>query len=75
MGYQIIGKTTNKEDIELLANMAGTANVLPNLAVGEWIINGINLTDRLKLCKLVKSKKNPDTFMRSINQSKNTYAQ
>jgi DNA helicase HerA-like ATPase len=39
MGYEIIGKTTNKEDIECLSNMVGAMNVLPDLAVGEWIIN------------------------------------
>jgi DNA helicase HerA-like ATPase len=41
MGYQLIGKTTNKEDIEYLSNMAGTTNALPDLADGEWIINGL----------------------------------
>jgi DNA helicase HerA-like ATPase len=42
MGYQIIGKTTNKEDIEYLSNMIGAANALPDLAVDEWIINGVS---------------------------------
>jgi len=42
MGYQIIGKTTNNEDIEYLSNMVGAKNVLPDLSVGEWIINGIS---------------------------------
>jgi uncharacterized protein len=42
MGYQIIGKTTNKEDIEYLSNMVGSTNALPDLACGEWIINGIS---------------------------------
>ena len=49
MGYQIIGKTTNKEDIEYLANMVGASNVLPDLAVGEWIINGISNNRPTKL--------------------------
>jgi DNA helicase HerA-like ATPase len=49
MGYQIIGKTTNKEDIEYLSNMVGAANVLPDLAVGEWIINGISNNRAIKL--------------------------
>ena len=42
MGYQIIGKTTNKEDIEFLSNMVGATYALPDLKVGEWIINGIS---------------------------------
>ena len=41
IGTQIIGKTTNKEDIENLSNMAGTSSSLPYLALGEWIFNGI----------------------------------
>jgi DNA helicase HerA-like ATPase len=49
MGYQIMGKTTNKEDIEYLSNMAGATNVLPDLAVGEWIINGISNNRPTKL--------------------------
>ncbi len=48
-GYQIIGKTTNKEDIEYLTNMAGPANTLPTLAPGEWIINGINASRPMKI--------------------------
>ena len=49
MGYQIIGKTTNKEDIEYLSNMVGSTNALPDLAVGEWIINGISNNRPIKL--------------------------
>jgi DNA helicase HerA-like ATPase len=50
MGNQIIGKTTDKEDIEYLANMAGTANgSLPSLALGEWIINGISANRHMKV--------------------------
>ena len=49
MGNQIMGKTTSQEDIETLANMAGTANVLPNLAFGEWIVNGINASRPMKI--------------------------
>jgi DNA helicase HerA-like ATPase len=49
MGYQITGKTTNKEDIEYLSNMIGGANALPDLAVGEWIINGISNNRPTKL--------------------------
>ena len=40
MGYQIMGKITNKEDIDYLSNIVGSTNALPDLAVGEWIING-----------------------------------
>lgn len=49
MGYQIIGKTTNKEDIEYLSNMIGATNSLPELTVGEWIINGISNNRPTKL--------------------------
>ncbi len=49
MGYQIIGKTTNKEDIEYLTNLAGPANTLPTMAPGEWIINGINASRPMKV--------------------------
>jgi DNA helicase HerA-like ATPase len=49
MGIQIIGKTTLKEDIEYLANMAGTSRVLSGLASGEWIINGINANRPMKV--------------------------
>ena len=59
MGYQIIGKTTNKEDIEYLSNMAGATNDLPDLAVGEWIINGI-------------SNNRPTKVRYELNHTKNT---
>ena len=49
MGTQIIGKTTNKEDIEYLSNMVGTSNSLPYLALGEWIFNGIISNRPLKV--------------------------
>ena len=49
MGNQIIGKTINKEDLEILANIAGTTNTLPNLAVGEWIVNGIGYSRPMKV--------------------------
>jgi DNA helicase HerA-like ATPase len=39
MGNQIIGKTTDKEDIEYLSNMARTSNSISNLAIGEFIVN------------------------------------
>jgi DNA helicase HerA-like ATPase len=42
MGYQIIGKTTNKEDIAYLSNISGATNEPTDLAVGEWIISGIS---------------------------------
>jgi DNA helicase HerA-like ATPase len=41
MTTQISGKTTNKEDIESIANMVDTPNTLPDLNLGEWIFNGI----------------------------------
>ena len=49
MGTQIIGKTTNKEDIEYLVNMAGTSNTLPELTLGEWIFTGIIANRPLKV--------------------------
>jgi DNA helicase HerA-like ATPase len=49
MGYQIMGKITNKEDIDYLSNVVGSTNALPDLAVGEWIINGISNNRPMKL--------------------------
>ena len=49
MGTQIIGKTTNKENIGYLENIAGALNSLPNLTVGEWIVNGINISRPIKV--------------------------
>jgi DNA helicase HerA-like ATPase len=49
MGNQIIGKATNKEDMEYLANVVGTSNILSGLAIGEWIINGINANRPMKI--------------------------
>jgi DNA helicase HerA-like ATPase len=49
IGNQLIGKTTDKEDIEYLVNMAGPANVLPGLAIGEWIINRISVNRPMKM--------------------------
>jgi hypothetical protein len=49
IGTQIIGKTTNKEDIQYLENMAGPTNALADLALGEWIINGIISNRPLKV--------------------------
>jgi DNA helicase HerA-like ATPase len=49
MGNQIIGKTTDREDIEYLTNMAGTANSLSNMAFGEWIVNGISANRAIKV--------------------------
>ena len=48
-GCQIIGKTTNKEDIEYLENMIGTASSLPGLGLGEWMINGISANRPMKI--------------------------
>ena len=49
IGTQIIGKTTNKEDIGYLENMAGTSITLPDLTPGEWIFNGIIANRPLKV--------------------------
>ena len=50
MGYQIIGKTTNKEDISYFSNIAAAANGPADLAVGEWIINSIGNNRPMKFC-------------------------
>ena len=58
IGNQIIGKTTNKDDLESLSDMTGVdRNVLRHLAVGEWIINGINRSGPIK----VQAKEKPNT--------------
>jgi DNA helicase HerA-like ATPase len=50
MGNQIIGKTTDKEDIEYLANMVSSTNIsFSGLAFGEMIINGINSNRPMKV--------------------------
>jgi DNA helicase HerA-like ATPase len=49
IGTQIIGKTTNKEDIGYLENMAGTSIALPDLTIGEWVFNGIITNRPLKV--------------------------
>jgi DNA helicase HerA-like ATPase len=50
MGYQIIGKTINKEDIVYLSNIAGATNSLADLSIGEWIVKGISKNKPIKLC-------------------------
>jgi DNA helicase HerA-like ATPase len=49
IGTQIIGKTTNKEDIGYLENLAGTSITLPDLTVGEWVFNGLITNRPLKV--------------------------
>jgi DNA helicase HerA-like ATPase len=49
MGYQIIGKTTNTEDKCTLSKAAATNNGSANLAVGEWIINGVSINKPTKV--------------------------
>jgi len=50
MGTQILGRTTNPEDLECLKKMALEKVLdLPKLATGEWIINGITLRRPTKL--------------------------
>jgi DNA helicase HerA-like ATPase len=46
---QIIGKTIIKEDIEYLISISGTANALPSLGVGEWIINRLGDSRPMKV--------------------------
>ncbi len=53
---QIVGKTTNKDDLEILENMSGVnSSVLSHLGVGEWIINGVNRSGPMK----VQAKEEP----------------
>ena len=50
IGNQIIGKTTNKEDVEILASMTNVENgVLQRLGAGEWIISGVNRSRPMKV--------------------------
>ena len=50
MGNQIVGKTIDKNDLEYLANMANkSCSALQNLAVGEWIVSGVNRPISLKV--------------------------
>jgi DNA helicase HerA-like ATPase len=47
---QIVGKLADKDDVEYLTNMTNApSGALPNLAVGEWIINGVNRSRPLKV--------------------------
>jgi DNA helicase HerA-like ATPase len=47
---EIVGKTTYKDDIEILANMTNVnPSVIQQLAVGEWIINGANRAGPMKV--------------------------
>ena len=50
MGYQIIGKTTNKEKIVYRPSDAVVVNGFVDLAVGEWIISGISNNKPTKIC-------------------------
>lgn len=60
MGNQIIGKTTDPTDIAYLRNMLNcTEEELPNLNVGEWIINSLNLIRPTKV-QVKKSNSNED---------------
>jgi DNA helicase HerA-like ATPase len=50
MGTQMMGRTTDAEDLEHLRNMAGEkCALLPQLTTGEWIVNGINLVKPTKV--------------------------
>lgn len=50
MGTQIMGRTTNKQDLSCLTHMAlDKLEVLPKLGTGEWIINGITLDEPKKV--------------------------
>jgi hypothetical protein len=43
MGNQLLGKTTDRDDLEYLKNMAlEKSDLLPKLKSGEWIINGMS---------------------------------
>ena len=50
MGTQIMGRTTDQQDLLCLANMAlEKTRILPKLAKGEWIINGITMQGPTKV--------------------------
>ena len=60
MGNQIVGKTTDPTDIAYLRNMLNcTEEELLNLNVGEWVINGLNLTRPTKV-QVKKRSSNAD---------------
>jgi Cdc6-like AAA superfamily ATPase len=47
---QIIGKTTDPQDLAVLTNMiSSTDEHLPSLTVGEWILTGTNITYSTKI--------------------------
>ncbi len=48
-GNQIIGKTIDNQDIDLLRNIIGNGNSLPTFNTNEWIINGINTNRPMKI--------------------------
>lgn len=48
IGNEIVGKTTDKNDIECLANISA-AYQLTGLTVGEWILNGIATARPVKM--------------------------
>jgi DNA helicase HerA-like ATPase len=47
---QIIGKTTDRSDVDYLTNVTiAGSGMLPNLVTGEWIVTGVNLSRPLKV--------------------------
>jgi DNA helicase HerA-like ATPase len=47
---QIIGKTTDKSDVDYFTNATNAGSgTLPNLVAGEWIVTGVNLSRPLKV--------------------------
>ncbi len=50
VGNQIVGKTADKDDVEYLTSLISAGSgVLQHLAVGEWIINGVNRSRSVKV--------------------------
>ncbi len=50
MQYQIIGRTNDPEDLAYLKNMiTSTDEELSRLGIGEWIVNGSNVTRATKI--------------------------
>ena len=47
---QIIGKTTDRSDVDYLTNVTiAGSGMLPNLVAGEWIVTGVNLSRPLRV--------------------------
>lgn len=50
VGNQIVGKTTDLQDLAILKNMIGGSDEqMWSLGVGEWVVNGLNVVRPMKI--------------------------